>query len=397
MLMVSDVIEVARGDASPAEVTSRTPARFHRDLSRVPVIVWNVCRHCNMSCPHCYAAASSKPSRDDLSTEEGLALISELASVGIQHLILSGGEPLQRGDLTELVAAASGAGLSVHLSSNGVLLDATRARELAAAGLSYCGISIDGLASFNDSYRGFAGGFARASRGLISAKSAGLRTGLRITVTRRNMTQVEPLMAHAHSLGVDRFYLSHLVYAGRGFRLSGEDLSPAETRGLLSRTFAEAARLLAIEGAPRVVTGGNDSDGPALLVWIEERLGCVASARARLVLAARGGNSAGESVLNIDHRGRVHPDQFWRGATLGDVRRDSFRTILEHPLRAKLARREELLRGRCGSCAYLDVCRGSHRERALAVGGELWDPDPACVMRDGEIAAPASRPWAAPV
>jgi radical SAM protein with 4Fe4S-binding SPASM domain len=103
------------------------------------------------------------------------------------------------------------------------------------------------------------------------------------------------------------------------------------------------------------------------------------------VLRRRGGNSAGERVLAIDHRGRVHPDQFSTTLVLGDVRRQPFAAILAHPLRDALCDRERLLQGRCGACTYKSICRGSHRERALARYGKLWASDPTCVMTDAEI------------
>ena len=103
------------------------------------------------------------------------------------------------------------------------------------------------------------------------------------------------------------------------------------------------------------------------------------------LLRERGGNSAGEKILNIDHHGKVHPDQFWRAETLGVVRREPFAKILEHPLREQLRGRAERLEGRCGACNYREICRGSHRERAIAAGEGLWGSDPACVMEDAEI------------
>jgi radical SAM protein with 4Fe4S-binding SPASM domain len=134
-----------------------------------------------------------------------------------------------------------------------------------------------------------------------------------------------------------------------------------------------------------VVTGSNDSDGVLLLRWIEGRYGGSAAQPVRELLLERGGNSAGERILNIDSRGRVHPDQFWRGAVLGDVREERFEAILRHPLRELLRGRLDHLQGRCGACAARALCRGSHRERALARFRELWAPDPACVMEDAEI------------
>jgi Fe-coproporphyrin III synthase len=386
MLMVSDLLELASGQTEASALTARAPSRFEPTGSAPFVVVWNVCRHCNMTCPHCYASAGVRPSRQDLSTEEGRTLIEELAGAGVRCLIFSGGEPLLRADVIDLMAHAREQGISPQLSSNGVLIDAPMAERLADAGVSYVGVSIDGVSAFNDAYRGLEGGFDLAVRGLRCSREAGMRTGLRMTLTRRNMAHLPALVQLARSLPVDRFYVSHLVYSGRGRRLVEDDLDREESRTLLEALFGLADRLLA-EGDPlRIVTGGNDSDGPALLRWVEEAFGSEAALRIWDALERRGGNSAGERVLCIDHQGRVHPDQFWQGATLGDVRVTPFAQILAHPLRAQLQRRTALLEGRCATCPFVTLCRGSHRERALATHGNPWAPDPACVMRDAEVA-----------
>lgn len=386
MLDVTAMLRLAEHELPPAALAPRAEGRYAPSPAVPPVVVWNVCRHCNLRCPHCYAAATAQVAQDDLDGAEARSLIDALAGAGVQVLILSGGEPLLRPDLLDLVAHAHRAGLQPQLSSGGVLLDRPRAERLVAAGVRYIGISLDGLAPFNDSYRGLPGAFARAVEGLGHAKAAGARTGMRVTLTRRNADQLDPLLELAVRLGVDRFYVSHLLYSGRGRGLTEEDLSPVEARALLLHLF-EAARRLARAGAaaPAVVTGGNDSDGALLLRWVEERYGGEAGARVHDALLRRGGNSAGEKLLAIDHRGRVHPDQFWQTATLGNVREMPLAEILDHPLRAALRNREAFLEGRCGACAFRALCRGSHRERALARHGEMWAPDPACVMTDTEI------------
>jgi radical SAM protein with 4Fe4S-binding SPASM domain len=237
-----------------------------------------------------------------------------------------------------------------------------------------------------------AGGFEAALRGLRSAKQAGMRTGLRMTLTRRNVDQLEAMLGVAAQAQCDRMYVSHLVYSGRGFQVAGDDLSRAQARAALERLFELAEERLAQGRGPRLVTGSNDSDGVFLLGWIARRFGPDAAEPVRQLLLERGGNSAGEKVLNIDSRGRVHPDQFWRAAVLGDVRKQPFAEILQHPLRGRLVRRLEYLEGRCGACSERALCRGSHRERALAHSRNAWAPDPACVMEDVEIGVTAPSP-----
>lgn len=386
MLMVSDMLEVAQGRARAEDVTNRTPARFEREPA--PIVVWNICRHCNMTCPHCYLAAGAAPSPSDLSTADALRVLDDLAGTGVKVVIFSGGEPLLRQDVFTLIGHAQKLGIAPQLSTNGVLIDAEVARRLAELGVKYVGVSIDGQEAWNDRYRGLEGGYQRALAGLRHARAAGMRTGLRMTLTRANAADFPAMMALARA-EVDRFYVSHLVYAGRGRQMVGDDLSRDETRALLVRLFEETEKLLADQAKLRVVAGSNDSSAVLLLHWLRERYGLEPARNVAEILLKRGGNSAGEKLLCIDHRGGVHPDQFWRGMDLGQVPQQSLAEVLQHPLRAQLKKRVELLQGRCGGCAWKAMCRGSHRERALAVSGDIWGSDPACVLRDEEIASMA--------
>jgi radical SAM protein with 4Fe4S-binding SPASM domain len=393
VLPVSDLLELARNPATGDDVGARSPERYALPGMHAPVIVWNVCRHCNMSCPHCYAAAAYRPSREDLTTDEALRLLDDLAGCGVRIVIFSGGEPLLRPDLLELLSHAHRLGIAPQLSTNGVYIDEETAGKLAAAGVRYVGVSVDGVREFNDGYRGMEGGYDAACLGIRNAKSAGMRTGLRMTLTRLNVEQLPRMVELATGHETDRFYVSHLLYSGRGRRMASDDLPRKETREALFSLFETAESLVDGRSPTRVVTGSNDSDGPLLLRWMEQRYGAEAAEPVRKLLLQRGGNSAGEKILNVDHRGHVHPDQFWRSETIGDVRKEGFETILRHPLRSLLAERTEHLTGRCGACRYRSLCRGSHRERAIAFYGELWAPDPACVLEDAEIGLEAgARP-----
>jgi len=394
MLPVSDLLEVGMNQLSTAEASARAPQRFTRTQLHGPVIVWNVCVHCNMTCPHCYASAGSRPSPKDLTTAEACDLLDQMAASGVTIVIFSGGEPLLRPDLFELLAHARSVGIAPQLSSNGTLIDEAMANRLAEVGVPYVGISVDGVREFNDPYRGMEGGTEAALAGLRFAKAAGMRTGLRMTLTGRNIDQLDAVLDTAREVGASRFYASHLVYSGRGRHLVDEDLPRNRARSAVVQLFEAAEKLLERGHTLRVVTGSNDSDGPLLLRWIEERYGAAAAAPVEELLRERGGNSAGERVLNVDHLGQVHPDQFWRGAVLGDVRRERFETILAHPLRQQLRERAKHLTGRCGQCNYVELCRGSHRERAVTCHGDMWAPDPACLMTDTEIgfdANPSSK------
>ncbi len=389
MLMVTELLQLARGMRSEPAVRRGSPGRFGD--RHPPIVVWNVCRQCNQRCPHCYLAAGSVASPDDLDPTEAIRLLQGLAAAGIRVIIFSGGEPLLRPDLLTLVRCARDLGMTCHLSSNGTLLEAGMAASLREAGVSYVGISVDGMSGWNDQYRGMDGGFDLACRGLRNARAAGMRTGLRMTLTRRNSEQLADLHGFARALPVDRFYVSHLVYSGRGRRMATDDLTPADSRAALLRLFELADRLVT-EGDPMAtVTGANDSDGVLLRLWVQERFGDVAGDAVERLLAARGGNRAGEGILAIDPRGRVHPDPLWRTVVLGDLRRQPLDQVLLHPLLESLRHRETLLGGRCASCPWVTLCRGAHRARAEAITGSWWGEDPACVLTDAERTVPVAE------
>ncbi len=386
MLPISDVLEVAMGGRDAGALSTANPARY--DM-RAPVIVWNTTNQCNMACPHCYSSAKYKKPKDDLTPEQALQAIDRLAEGGVRILIFSGGEPLLRPDLPDLIAYASERGLACQLSSNGVLLDEKRVQVLKHAGVRYVGVSIDGLAPFNNQYRRYADGFQLALDGLRRVRDAGLKTGVRMTVTKRNEDHLNALIELSDQENFDRFYLSHLLYEGRGAGCAEQDLNQVSCRSLMDSIFLKA-RLLIEAGSPlRLVTGGNDADGVYLYRHCRGRFGADAAQRVRELLQLRGGNSAGEKVLNIDHRGDVHPDQFWRSLYAGNILESSLDEIRNHPRLRALRNRVQRLKGRCGICRHVNLCRGSHRERALQVHGDMWASDPACYLLDSEVLTPA--------
>ncbi|MBE7437397.1 MAG: radical SAM protein [Spirochaetales bacterium] len=377
MLPVSDIIERVQ--------SGQLPGQEPRYSQAAPVVVWNVNRACNMTCPHCYASARKNPAQDGPSTEMAKAVIENLARAQIKVLIFSGGEPLLRPDLLELMQSARGRGVQCHLSTNGTLLSAAIAEKLKDTGVTYAGISLDGSAVFNDRYRGLDGGYDRALAAFGHLKECGIRTGLRFTLSSRNAHEALDLYELAVEQGIDRFYVSHLVDGGRGKAFARYDLSGQDTRALMLHLFERALLGFKRGEKTRLVSGGNDADGVFLIPFLRQNLGEEAARRGLHLLGLRGGNSAGEKMINIDSQGQVHPDQFWQSAVMGNVYEQELNDILvQHPY-LWLKKREEYLQGRCRSCLYLSLCRGSHRERALARTGDMFASDPACYLNDQEI------------
>ena len=358
---------------------------------RKPVVVWNLTRTCNLRCLHCYSDSEARTYPGELNHVEGRALLKDLAGFGVPAVLLSGGEPLARPDVFELAEYGRELGLKLTLSTNGTLIDMVKASRIRALGFTYVGISVDGIGSVNDYFRGRVGAFERAVRGIRNCVAVGQKVGLRLTLTPHNVRDLEAIFDFIQLEGIQRACFYHLVPAGRG---RGETtLSHEESRRAVEIIFRRT-REFAEAGDPReILTVDNHTDGPFLYMTLlktdpEE------AERVYELLAWNGGgrNSSGVGIADIDTQGNVHPDQFWQSAVLGNVRERPFSEIWTDPaneLLAGLRDRLPRLKGRCATCRFLPLCGGNFRVRALAVTGDVWAPDPACYLTDEEIAAVA--------
>ena len=361
--------------------------RDGRPSRAMPVVVWNATRRCNLRCVHCYSASTPQPADEELTTTDAGAMIDDLAAAGVPVILFSGGEPLVREDLTELIARASTAGLRTVLSTNGTLITPELAGRLARAGLNYAGISIDGLRQANDDIRGVPGAFQQALAGLNCCRRAGIRVGLRFTMTQRNISQLPAMFDLAAQERIPRICFYHLVFAGRAETIVEEALAPEQTRAAVDLIIDRTAAAHAAGWKVEVLTVDNHADGPYLYMKLlkadpQQASQCLA------LLRRQGGNGSGSRIGCIGWSGDVHPDQFWRKCVLGSVRRRRFTEIWSddsQPLLAALRDRKKRLKGRCARCRWLDVCNGNLRARAEAASGDTWGQDPACYLTDQEI------------
>ncbi|WP_254530192.1 TIGR04347 family pseudo-SAM/SPASM protein [Natrinema gelatinilyticum] len=353
-----------------------------------PVVVWNTTRRCNLYCSHCYAGAQSDPGSGEFTTAEGKTFLDQLARFDVPVVLFSGGEPLVRDDLTELVAYATELDLRAVLSSNGTLLTREKAAALRDAGLKYAGISVDGLPERNDRFRGADGAFRAAVRGIENCLEAGLKTGLRYTITDVNAPDLEGVVDLLVDRGLDRFCFYHLDYGGRGADIVDADLTPREKRDAVERVADLTLEYHDRGEEIETLLVGNYADAAFLVEYARETFG---DAKARTVyeyLERNGGDPTGERIADVDYQGNVHPTQFWQGYSLGNVRDRPFGEIWvdeSNPLLAALRDREELLTGKCADCRYRSICRGASRLRALSTTGDLFAPDPQCYLRDDEV------------
>jgi 12,18-didecarboxysiroheme deacetylase len=352
-----------------------------------PVVVFNVTKRCNLRCVHCYAQATAGAAPDELTTAEALALLKDLKDFGVPVLLFSGGEPLMRPDLLDLVAWTVGAGLRAVISTNGTLITREMAGRLKDLGLSYVGISLDGTEATHDEFRGQPGSFAAAMAGVRHCQEQGLKVGLRFTVSRLNCREVPAIFDLVEACEIPRICFYHLVYAGRGGRLVEQALSHQETRQLLDLICARTRRLFEQGRAVEVLTVDNHADGPYIYLKLLKE-NPRRAAQVLELLKMNEGNNSGRGIGCVSWDGQVHADQFWRHYSFGNVRQRPFSEIwtdLSNPLMAQLKDKKHYVTGRCATCRWLDACAGNFRVRAETLTRDLWAPDPACYLTDEEI------------
>ncbi|MEZ5797834.1 MAG: heme d1 biosynthesis radical SAM protein NirJ [Paracoccaceae bacterium] len=370
------------------ELVHPTPVR-RRSGPVKPVVIWNLTRTCNLRCRHCYTTSADVPFPGELSHEQAMGVLDDLAGYGIPALILSGGEPLSRFDFFPLAERARQLGFRhLSLSTNGTRV-AENIDRLADLGFDYVGISLDGIGKMNDWFRGVEGAFDAALDGVRACKARGVKVGLRFTITEDNADMLPAMIDLCDSEGVDKFYLSHLVYAGRGDKHRGEDTEHARTRHAMDQLIDRAWVAVAEDQPLEIVTGNNDADAVWFLAWVRRNFPAEKAEHVAAHLRAWGGNSSGLGVANIDPQGKVHPDTYWSDYTVGSVKDAPFSALWtgDDPMLATLRQRPRPLKGRCGACAFKDICGGNTRIRALQVSGDPWAEDPACYLTNAEIGA----------
>ncbi|HHT9125453.1 MAG TPA: 12,18-didecarboxysiroheme deacetylase [Candidatus Brocadiia bacterium] len=352
-----------------------------------PVVVWSVGQRCNLKCIHCYSQSKDIEYPDELTTKEAKAMLDDLAEFGAPVILFSGGEPIMRPDLLELIAYAKDKGLRAVISTNGTLISEEKASALKNIGLSYVGISLDGIKETNDRFRGVIGAFDAALQGIRNCQRVGIKVGLRFTINKRNAKDIPAIFDLIEEEGIPRVCFYHLVYSGRGSKLIDEDLSHEETRQVVDLIMDKTKDFHNRGKKLEVLTVDNHADGP----YVYLRLLKEDPERAKEVyelLMMNEGNSSGKGIACISWDGSVHADQFWRQYTFGNVRQRRFSEIwtdTSNELMAKLKDKKPYLKGRCAKCKWLNICGGNFRARAEAYYGDMWAADPACYLTDKEI------------
>ena len=351
-----------------------------------PVVVWNITRTCNLKCRHCYSSSDAKQYQNELTTEEGKELLRDLADFKVPVVLFSGGEPLTRPDFFELASYARELGLRVTISTNGTLITPQVAQRIKDIGVGYVGISLDGIGENNDKFRGKKGAFEAALAGIRNCLNIGQRVGLRFTINRHNFNELNAIFDLLEKENIPRACFYHLVYSGRASHMKDEDISHQESREALDLIIKRTEEMHSRGITKEILTVDNHADGIYIYLDLLKRDPHRAK-KAWEMLSRNGGNRSGIAIGQVDWEGNVHADQFTPNYTFGNVRERKFSDIWtnpDHPILAGLKDRKPLLKGRCVSCKWLNVCNGNFRARAEAVHNDFWAEDPACYLSNEE-------------
>ena len=348
----------------PEQMSTHEKCTFHLKLAHSPlapqaerfiplVISWNVTRKCDLKCPHCYVNATAKQLRNELTTEEAKALMDQICEVSRPLLILSGGEPLLREDIFELIHYGAAKGLKMGLGSSGGLIDAQAAKRLKEAGIETVSISLDShIPQQHDEFRGVNGSWEKAVRAIKALREEGVLVQVNTTVTQQNYNQIDDIMSLVEGLGVENFHLFFLVPTGRGVKL--KDISPSKYESMIRTTFAKTAKhRLNVKPscAPQFMRIAKDM-GLDMSRWIR---GCI----------------AGLYYCRVYANGDITPCPYLP-IKLGNIREKSFGEIWFGSDIFKKMRDFDALKGKCGICEHRDLCGGC-RARAYGLSSDFID------------------------
>lgn len=343
--------------------------------------VWEVTADCNLRCQHCHAF-SGQPMPDELDTAEGFSVLNGLARIPeFRMVVFTGGEPLVRPDILDLIAHARHLGFPSVIATNATLIDRSLATEMVSLGVAGVAVSLDAAsAHIHDGIRGVDGAFDRAIAGIEAARAQGLSIQVNITAMKENMEHIPQALDMADELGADIVLLYQLVPVGRGDDMRDSALSPDENRTLMETVRESQRRLRAVVepvAAPQVwpMLLGHDAksaNGPG---WLARTCfhGC----------------TAGRGLLYLKPDGEVWGCPFLP-LSAGNVRHTPVEDIW-NGAGFFLSLREDDLKGMCGDCNHASVCRGC-RGRAYALTGDYLAEDPSCFMAGNDLSRVGDQP-----
>jgi len=344
------------------------------------LVVWNLTNMCNLRCRHCYQKAG-RALNDELSLDEKLKVVDELASAGIVAIAFSGGEPIMHPDFFATARRAHERGLYVSVATNGILLTPEMVNRLKEIGVGYVEISLDSIRpEVHDGFRGLPGAWKRTVEGISNSVKAGIVTVIATTVTRLNYEDVPALIDLSKKLGVSRFTHFNFIPTGRGKEITSLDLSPQQREELLKMLFekSQTSGIEVLSTAPqfaRVVF--QQSHGSAIApthFYLGQNRNWGLKALAELI----GGCGAARLYCAIQPNGDVTPCVFIPQLIVGNLREKGFSEIWHTTKIFKEFQVRTTLKGSCRTCDYNKICGGC-RARSLAYFQDHNAPDVGCV------------------
>jgi radical SAM protein len=343
-----------------------------RDFSQAPfLIIWEVTQACDLACVHCRASAVADRHPQELTTAEGRKLLEEVRSFGDPLMVFTGGDPLKREDLFELLAYACRLGLRTTVTpSTTPLLTAGAIERIRQAGVARMALSLDGPdAASHDGFRQVAGSFERALSGLRHARRIGLETQVNTTVTRHNLTHLAAIAEIVGREGTRLWSVFFLVATGRA--QAADDLTPEEYEQVFEFLYETSRR------APFDIKTTEAQHYRRYVAQRRKAEGNSAAPRREPgSIARQAGINDGKGLVFISHTGEIYPSGFLPLAA-GNVRRDSLVDVYRNSPLFRTLREPENLEGKCGRCPYRNLCGGS-RSRAYALTGNYLASDPRC-------------------
>ncbi|MGD0547312.1 MAG: TIGR04053 family radical SAM/SPASM domain-containing protein [Terracidiphilus sp.] len=387
------------------------PARGALNFDETPFLaIWEITQSCDLACKHCRAAAQPIAHPDELTNAEGKALIDQIAEMGVPIFVFTGGDPMKRKDVFELIRYAADKGVQVALTPSATpLLTRDAIFKLKEAGLVRLGISLDGsTAEIHDAFRGLPGAWARTIQAIEWANEAGIPIQVHTTISRHNAADLDSLCALFERLDIVMWNVFFLVPVGRGQLddlLSGDDFEKVfgkiyelshRVNFQIKTTEAMHYRRYLLQhnleerkighGHPGVLKGHDfsraenspDKNAGALALAYEPGAP-TADARTRTASWATRRVNDGKGFLFVSHTGTVYPSGFLP-IHAGNIRETPLAEIYRNAPIFKSLRDTSKLEGKCGACEYKEICGGS-RARAYAVTGDPLAPEPCCIYQ----------------
>ena len=366
--------------------------------TRVPVvIVWNVTNKCNLHCLHCHQASSSSLQQKELTTNEAFKTINHLSDAGLSILTFSGGEPLVRKDIYDLIQRATNNGIYCTIASNGILMKPETVKQLYNAGIKRVEIGLDGAKSeTHDFLRNKKGCFKATIKGIQNCVKNGYFEEVAITTTlyQSNASEIPQIVDLAESLGATRFYLNRLIPAGRGINITHLDVSDKEKRKILhylyNRFYKSVKNGNGIQCYTRGMTylsrvGYQQSHGQIFHVseafsgydvMFKKQFNGELSKFVRKFAKGFSGCSAGLTYCGLSAQGDIIPC-VPAHINLGNLLKENLEDIWANNETLKQMRDRKNLKGSCGQCNYNGLCGGC-RYTAFFMTNDWLGPDPSC-------------------